>query len=142
MDSKELGLLHQIIDRLASIDKLAECVEHLEFEIKYTQTEFKSDIKELRDELKADIKDVKDRLTGVEGRLTGVEDRLSGVETEVRKTNMHVENEVWAGIGALKDGHSLILDKINNLESKTEDIESAVEVLKILQHLKVPKNTE
>jgi hypothetical protein len=71
-----------------------------------------------------------------------VKERLTNVEAEVRKTNIHIENDVWAGIGALKDGHNLVMDKLHILDTKTDDIENTVEVLKILQHLKIPKNTD
>ena len=118
MESKELELLEIIADRL------------IKFEDKMT----------------AEMREVKERLSGVEGKMTGVESRLTDIEekminvgTEVRNTNLRIENDVWPAISILKDGHHLVMGKLNNLEKKTDDIEETVEVLNLLQNLKAVK---
>lgn len=66
-------------------------------------------------------------------KVGNLETGLKDVKHEVVKTNLTIENEIKPNIQIIKEGHQGLVEKLNNMNEKIEDIEESVIVLKVLQ---------
>jgi len=75
------------------------------------------------------------RMDKFEGRMDGLENRMDNLASEVRKTNITIENDIKPKIEALFDGYKQNSDKLDCVINRLEIIEEKVETHDI--HIKV-----
>ncbi|HOV41773.1 MAG TPA: hypothetical protein PLM59_08275 [Oscillospiraceae bacterium] len=78
------------------------------------------------------LEPINKRLDGIEQRLDKVEQRLDKVEYRLDKVELTLENETNKNIKLLAEGHIDVVNRLDKLERKVEDIEDTVSVLKVL----------
>jgi len=73
------------------------------------------------------------RLTNIENKVGSLDNKVSSLESEVKKTNLTIENHLLPAVQALREGHMGVVDKLDVMNEKIDDIEESVIVLKVLQ---------
>jgi len=78
---------------------------------------------------------VKTEVQPIKDDLGTVKTDLETVKTEVLKTSLTIENEIRTNIKLLAEGHMGLVERLDRLESKVneiDDIKDSVSVLKFL----------
>jgi tetrahydromethanopterin S-methyltransferase subunit G len=68
----------------------------------------------------------------MDSKLEPINKRLDGIEQRLDKVELTLENETNKNIKLLAEGHVDVVNRLDKLERKVEDIEDTVSVLKVL----------
>ena len=63
---------------------------------------------------------------------TMMDTKLEPIKQRLDKLELTIENETNKNIKLLAEGHTGVVDRLNKLENKVEDVQDTVSVLKIL----------
>ena len=102
-----------------------------------------TELKDVRDSVKnidkrltnveSDMTSMKSDMTSMKSDMNGMKSDISDLKREVQKTNLTIENHILPAVQALREGHMGVVDKLDVMNEKIEDIEESVIVLKVLQ---------
>jgi len=126
--------------------KILSILENIQTDV----SEIKTDVAELKvrmtnveadvSELKSDVAELKVRMTNVEADVAGLKSDVAGLKADVARldaglTEVRIiqENEVLPKINLLAEGHSGLvqrLDDLADLPEKVDDIQNTVSILK------------
>lgn len=63
-------------------------------------------------------------LEAMRDMIAPLQSQMTRVEEAIHKTNLHIEGEIWPAIQKLKEGHDMILERIDDkIERRTEQLQ-------------------
>lgn len=68
-------------------------------------------------------------LEAMRDMIAPLQSQMTRVEEAIHKTNLHIEGEIWPAIQKLKEGHDMILERIDDkIERRAEQLQDQLDV--------------
>ena len=83
--------------------------------------------------MKTEITDIRTEIKDMKAEIKNIDKRLYNVEYDVNSIKLAIETEIVPGIERLADGHKGRVEKNKELEQRTENLETTVLALELMQ---------